>query len=377
MRGSISQRSRGSWFLRYDGPPDATGRRKQVGETVRGNKSEADRGLRDRMAAVENGGYVAKHKETVGQFMESWLNRYASTHTRPRTVQGYRQKVNSYIVPCLGQVPLQQLTPRHVQDFHKWMLEKGLSNQSVVHAHRVLSEALKQASAQGVIVKNPAGAVSPPRAEPKEVVMWDDSALVQFLEAAKDSPFFDAFKLALFTGMRRSELTGLRWKGVDFAINTLRVTETLQRVTGRGLLTGPPKSKAGRRALSLGAASVALFHSIRGKQMALQADLGDLYQNLEGYVLTDGLGQPIDSNRLSREFHRIVKTAGLPAASLHSLRDCHSSLLLAEGVSIKAIAERLGHSNPALTLNIYSHLLPGLQENAVRLLDKRLESLGQ
>jgi integrase len=339
---------------------------------VRGAKAEAERVLRERLAAIESGNYVARKRETVGQFMESWLEGYATTHVTPRSLQGYRQKTRAYIIPCLGGVQLQSATPRHVQDLHKWMLDKGLSNQTVTHTHRVLSEALKHATQWGLIPRNPAAAVSPPRPRPEGIQVWDIPTLRRFLEAAKDSPFLDVFRLALYTGLRRSELTGLRWDGVDFAARTLQVTGTLQRVTGHSLLVGQPKTKSSRRSIALGQTAVNLLHAIRGRQVALQADLGDLYQNQAGYVFTNLQGNPVDSNRLTREFARIVKEAGLPPATLHGLRHCHASLLLAEGVNIKAISERLGHSNVALTLNVYSHLLPGLQAAAADALDRRL-----
>lgn len=372
MNGSIRQRSKGTWQLRYDAPPAATGKRRFTSETVQGTKKEAERVLRERLAAIESGNYVARNRETVAQFMESWLSGYASTHTSPRTLQGYRQKVRAYIIPRLGGVQLQTLTPRHVQDLHQWMLDKSLSHQTVTHTHRVLSEALKHATQWGIIPRNPAQQVSPPRPSGRELAVWDICAIREFLRAAKDSPFSDVFKLALYTGMRRSELTGLKWEGIGFEAKTLKVTATLQRVTGHKLLAGQPKTKTSRRAIALGETAIGLLHSIRGKQLALQANLGDLYSNPDGYVITDLQGNPIDSNRLTREFARIVKEAGLPPATLHGLRHCHASLLLAEGVNIKAISERLGHSNVALTLNVYSHLLPGLQEAAADALDRRL-----
>jgi len=372
MKGSITQRTKGSWQLRYDGPEDATGRRKQVNETLRGSRKEAERVLRERLLAIETGNYVARNKETVGQFMESWLEGYAASHTTPRTQVGYRGNVTRYITPCLARVQLQALTPRHIQDLHKWMLDKGLSNQSVVHAHRTFSKALKDAVSWGIITKNPAVSVSPPRPERQEVEVWDMATIARFMEASQDSPFHEAFMLALHTAMRRSEITGLRWDGVDFSANTIRVTGTLQRVTGHGLLAGQPKTKTSRRAIALGSTAIDLLHMIRGKQLALQAELGDLYQNEAGYVFTDERGKPIDSNRLSREFARIVKVAALPHATLHGLRHCVASLMLADGASIKTVAEKLGHSNPSLTLDIYSHLLPTIQEQAADALDKRL-----
>ena len=127
MRGSIQQRSKGSWFLRYDGLADATGRRKQVGETVRGTKAEAERVLRERLAAIENGAYVPKDKETVGQFLERWLDTYTATHTTLRTQEGYRGNIRRYINPAIGSVALQSLTGRHVQGMHAAMLGRGLT----------------------------------------------------------------------------------------------------------------------------------------------------------------------------------------------------------------------------------------------------------
>ena len=149
MNGSIQQRSKGTWRLRYDGSPDSLGKRQQVSETVHGTKKEAERLLRDRLASLESGSHVSRTKETLGSFMQSWLDGYAATHTWPRTLMGYRGNISRYIVPCLGGVQLQTLNPRHIQKFHTWMLDKGLSNQSVVHAHRGLSEALKHAIAGG------------------------------------------------------------------------------------------------------------------------------------------------------------------------------------------------------------------------------------
>ena len=372
MHGSLRQRSKGTWQLRYDAPPDGTGKRRLVSETVKGSKKEAETVLRERLAAAESGGYVSRRKETLGRFMESWLTDYAATHTTPKTMMGYKGNVSRYIIPFLGGVTIQSLTPRHVQRLHRWMLDKGLSNQSVLHVHRVLSEALKHAVAWGIITKNPAASVSPPRPEPKEVAVWDMESIRKFMQVSQENPFRDAFMLALYTGMRRSEIAGLRWEGVDFPASTIRVTETLQRVTGHGLIAGQPKSKTSRRALDIGQPAVDLLHTVRGRQLALQAELGDLYQNAAGYVFTNEMGKPIDSDRLSREFRKMVRTTGLPPATLHSLRHCHASLMLADGASIKTIAERLGHSNPALTLSVYSHLLPGIQKQAVEAFHKRL-----
>ena len=277
-----------------------------------------------------------------------------------------------YVVPLLGGVQVQALTPRHVQDLHRWMLDRGLSAQTVVHAHRVLSEALKHAVQWGTITRNPAEQVSPPRPGRQEVEIPDTDVVRRFFEAGKDCPFLDAFKLALYTGMRRSELTGLRWDGVDLSAGTLRVTGTLQRVSGLGLVAGPPKTRTSRRTIDLGKMAVDLLHTVRGKQLVLQADLGELYQNEAAYVFTDPLGNPVDSDRLSKEFRKIAMTAGLSGITLHKLRHSHASLMLKAGAKPKEISERLGHSTITLTMDTYSHLLPGMGQAAALAFERLL-----
>ena len=112
MNGSIRQRSKGTWQLRYDAPPDGTGHRQFISETVKGTKKEADRVLRERIAAIENGGYVSMDKETVTEFMQRWMETYATTNTTVRTQHGYWGNLNRYITPSIGNIPLQKLTAR-------------------------------------------------------------------------------------------------------------------------------------------------------------------------------------------------------------------------------------------------------------------------
>lgn len=268
---------------------------------------------------------------------------------------------------------MQALTPRHIAGFHKHLQDKGLSPLTILHYHRILHAALEVAIQWGLIARNPVGAISPPRVErKKEVKVWDIETLMEFLEAAKESPFLDIYKLAVLTGLRRSELTGLQWPDIDPDSHTLRVTGTLQRVNGRGLVAGAPKSTAGMRSISLSRAALDLLESIRNRQLQQQIETRGIYDNADDYVFTDGWGKPLDGLQLSRDFAKIVKKHNLPHATFHNLRHTHVSLLLNEGASLKMIAERVGHSNPALTLRVYSHLLPGAQLEAAQRLDKLL-----
>ena len=373
--GSIAQRNKGSWQIRYYSPPDANGKQKRITETVRGLKGDAEKVLRDRIAAIENGGYVPRDKETVSQFLTRWLETYAATNTTLRTREGYRGNITRYINLAIGRVELQKLAPNQIQGMYAALLEKELSNRTVLHVHRVLSEALKHAVRWGLLTRNTADATTPPRAQQEELKMWDEPTIDLFLEASAGHRFQDFYLLALLTGMRRSELCGLRWESVDLVAGRLGVVRTLQIIKGRGLVEGQPKTAKSRRSIALSPQTIALLHAIRGKQLAQQLEAGPLWQNT-GYVLTQADGRPMNPNNVTQEFAAIVRKVGLPHLPLHGPRHAHATLMLTNGENPKIVSERLGHSNIAITMDIYSHVLPGLQEQAVLRLDQRLFGKG-
>ena len=371
MNGSIRQLSKGTWELRYDAPPDGTGRRRFLSETVKGNKKEAERVLRERLAAIENGGYVAKEKETVTQFLRRWLATYAATNTSLRTQEGYRGNIERHIIPTIGNIGLQSLTGRQIQGIYAAMLDRRLSARTCLHIQRVLRTALAFGVKTGLLSRNVADAATPPRPERKQSPMWNPDTISDFLDAAENSRFCGLYHLAVFTGMRRSELAGLKWHNVDLVIGRLSVTSTLQRIPGHGLVEGQPKTPRSRRSIALKAEAVSLLHSIRGKQIEDQLAVGELWPNL-GYVFTQEDGTPIDPESVSKDFCSIVRKERLPRLTFHGLRHAHATLALTAGVNLKIVSERLGHSTIAVTMDVYSHVLPGTQEEAAQAVEDLL-----
>ena len=371
MNGSIRQRSKGTWQLRYDAPATGTGKRRYVSETVNGTKREAERTLRERLAAIENGGYVPRDKETVDAFLDRWLKTYAASNTTLRTQEGYRGNIERYINPSIGGIPLQNLTGRHIQGMYAEMLERGLSARTTLHVHRVLRKALADAMRWGLLSRNAADAAIPPRPERKQTDMWDAETIDQFLAAAEDSRFRDLYKLAVWTGMRRSELAGLKWDHVDLVTCRLSVVATLQRILGRGLVEGQPKTPRSRRSIALASEAIELLHGIRGRQIEQRLDYGDLRENA-GYVFAQDDGKPINPPNVSKDFGIIVRNVGLPHLTLHGLRHAHATLALTAGVNPKIVSERLGHSSIAVTMDVYSHVLPGMQEQAAQAVEELL-----
>ena len=371
MQGSIKQRSKGSWRLRYDGPPDASGKRTQVSETVRGTRKDADAVLRERLTTIERGTFMPKRKETVGTFLERWLEIYAASNTTLRTQQGYRGVITRYIIPAFGGVLLQSLRPDHIQALYSGLLGRGLSPRTVLHVHRVLRGALSQALKWGVVIRNVADAATPPRPERAETIMWGRDTVREFLEVSRQSRFHELYQLALLTGMRRSELVGLKWDQVDLPGKKLAVVATLQHITGRGLVEGKPKTAKSRRSIAFTVTVVDLLRTVRSKQIERRLAAGPAWQE-GGHVFSQADGSPVDPDAVTKDFSHLVRRAGLPRLTLHGLRHAHATLLLAAGAHPKVVSERLGHSNIAVTMDTYSHVLPGIQEAAAASLDEYL-----
>ena len=372
MNGSIRQRSQGSWEIRYRLPADGIGHRKLLAETVRGTKKEAQAVLRDRITAAETGSYVAKDKETVAEFMTRWMETYAVTNCELKTQQGYRTVIAGYIVPSLGKIRLQRLAAPQIQALYADMTQRGLSATSVVSVHHVLNEALGHAVKWGTIAKNVAVGTSPPRIVREQVEMWSVPEINQFLTAAVADRFFPVYRLAVLTGLRRSEIFGLKWDAVDLATSTLRVTRILQRITGLGLVEGRPKTARSRRSFDLAPAAVALLHGVRGTQMEQRLEYGDLWNNT-GHVFTQPDGSPIDPDIISKGFPKLVEANGLPHLTFHGLRHAYASLASLAGVSPKVVSECLGHSSIAITMDIYSHCMPGMKAEAALAVERMLD----
>lgn len=370
MKGTIKRRSNGSYALRYDAPPDGSGKRRQINETVRGTKREAEAVLRQRLAAVDVGSFVERNRQTVGRYIEEWLEIISPSIT-PRTLHGYRGSMKRYLIPALGGVALQHLQAQSVQSLYAELLGRPLSARTVLHVHRILHKGLGDAVRLGILNHNVCDAVTPPRPVRKEMTLWDPSEVAIFLDMAQDSRFRNVYELLLLTGLRRSELAGLMWGSVDLDRATLSVERTLQRIDGKGLVVGAPKTGRSRRSVALSPNAVTLFRKVKTNQLEHRLLIGEGWQNT-GYVISDYDGSPSDPTRWTKDFTRLVKRSGLPHLTLHGLRHMHASLMLVGGVHLKVVSERLGHSNIAMTADTYSHLLPGLQESAALILDNVL-----
>ena len=373
MRGSIRRRSENSWSIRYDGPPGPNGKRTQKEEAVHGTKRDAERLLRQRQAEVEDGKFVQRQNLTVQDYLTHWLDTYGQTNVRAITREGYRHKLRPHVYPAVGGLQLQNLRPQHLADIYGGMATRGLSSRTILHVHRVLHGALAQAVRSGVIASNPADRVTAPKARTENPNVWGVDEVRVFIDAIKEHPLREFFKLAVYTGLRRSELAGLKWREVHIEERFLSVMTVRTIVDGRGILESEPKTQRSRRRVSFGPGAATEFLRTKDRQEIQRSNGGEAWRDT-GYVFTDSLGVPISPEVPTRAFKRVVQDLELPYLPLKNLRHTHATLLLLEGTNLKVVSERLGHSNIGITADIYSHVLPELDRDAANTLDHRLEA---
>ncbi|MED0680652.1 tyrosine-type recombinase/integrase [Aneurinibacillus thermoaerophilus] len=370
MKGHVRKRGNKWSFVIDIGRDESTGKRRQKRFSGFNTKKEAEKALAQKINELHTGQFVDATKETVGEYLSVWLED-KKAQVRPGTWKSYRWLVNR-MVEHIGKVKLADLKPQHLQKMYN-QLQKGerpLSARSVLHAHLVIQEALDRAMKWGMIHRNVAEAVDAPRPKKVEMSVWNAEQIRQFLEVAKEDRHYIAFLLAITTGMRKGEILGLRWKDIDLERGTLSVRQTFTRAE-KGHDFQEPKSSSGLRSIALPPGTIEALRAHKIQQSKEKLKAGSLYQDV-GMVVATSIGTPVLSRNLDRTWFRLMKKAGVPRIRFHDLRHTHATLMLKQGVHPKIVSERLGHSNIGITLDTYSHVLPGLQEAAAKQFDESL-----
>ena len=379
MKGHLRKRAKGSWTIVVDAGKDAeSGRRQQHWHTVRGTTRDAQRALNEMLVAIDKASYCKPSRLTLGSWLTEWLDSYIATHVTPRTQESYRSIICRHVLPALGLIPLNQLQPRHLQDYYAKALtvgradgKGGLSARSVLYQHRILSEALDNAVRMGMLARNVADFADPPRPSAKKMRTMSPEEIMRFLDTAHQTSYYVFFSTLLCTGLRRGELLALRWPNLDLDQAVLHVVETAFRLGNGEYVTKEPKTKHSRRAVSLPRSLVSLLRAYRTDQRHLRAKVGAGLAD-DGFVFAHADCSPLNPNAITLAFKRIVRRAGLGHIRVHDLRHTHASLMLKAGVHPKVVSERLGHATVGITLDTYSHVLPGLQEAAAERFDQVL-----
>ncbi len=364
-RGNIRKRTRKdgtpAYMVRVEMPPDPrTGKRKTRAGTFDSEKA-AEKALTAWLADLDKGVAVEPTKMKMTELLRRWLDDEAAARVRPTTLAGYRLTVETHIIPALGNVPALRLTVADVQRFRSEMVKTGKVRTAQVALLR-LKQALAWAVAADLLPRNVAAGVKRPGAKAPERKTWSADEARRFLKAAETDGYSLLWLLLLSTGLRRGEALGVRWRDVDLDRGLLTVRQSVV-ASGGAPLVQEPKSKAASRTVRLPAATVAALRAHRKSQAERQLAAAQWADT--GLIFSTGAGKPINPRHVLRSFAAIVKRAGVPRISIHDLRHTHATLLLRDGVPVKVVSERLGHSQASITLDVYAHVMDDMQEQAV------------
>jgi len=381
MRGHITKRGKDSYSVVVSvGRDPTTGKQKQLWVSVKGTKREAERRLSELLSQVDGGNLIRPSKTTLAEYLETWLKEYVWAELAPKTAEGYELVVRRHLIPALGRITLTGLKPEHIQRYQSDKLSSGradgkggLSPRTVRHHHMALHAALGRAVKMGLLSRNVADSVSPPRYQRHQWQSLSEFGVSSVLEAAKETSYYVLFYQALFTGMRRSELLGLRWCDVDLLLGRVQVTRALHQLGTGEIVVRTPKSERSRRVVSLPPSAALLFQEEKEKQRRERAIVGPEVKD-DDLIFRDHEGRPLRPDTVTHAWVKLVRRIGLRGIRLHDARHTHASLMLKQGVHPKIVQERLGHASIQLTLDTYSHVAPGLQEAAAAGFDKMISA---
>jgi integrase len=363
MRGHLKERGHNHWAIVLDAR-DPTGKRKRRWHAFHGTKREAQIECARLIAELRNGTAIEPGRLTVAAFLDRWLD-----HVRPQTSlkthERYTSIVRANIKPALGGVPLAKLQPMAISAAYTAAVTR-LAPRTVHHMHRVLSQALKQAVRWRLLPRNPCDDCDPPKVERGEMKVWDVATMASALELARPWRVHIPVVLAALCGLRRGEVAALRWRHVDLDRAQLSVTESAEQ-TRSGVRYKTPKTGKGRT-VALPAMVVAELRAHRLRQAEWLLRLGVRVTD-ETFVCAREDGEPQQPNSIGHAWDRFLAATKLPRIRFHDLRHSHATAMLASNVHPKIVSERLGHSRVALTLDTYSHVVPGMQEEAAAAID--------
>jgi integrase len=382
MRGYTVKKGRQYYAVLYEGMDPATGKERRRWVPGGPKRGDAERLLTELVKRRNDGHRAPADKISFGGYLtERWLP-LQQAQLRPSTYDSYRRNLELHVIPAIGRIPLQKLAPEDLDTLYARLLTKGrrnggggLSVKTVRSIHLIIHKALKDALRKGSVIRNVADAADPPKlssAKRPEIKVWAAEELRAFLDMIAAHRLHPALHLSSHTGMRRGEVLGLRWSEVDFDVARLSVRQAVISVNYEIHLSDV-KTGSGRRTIDLDDDTVSVLRRWRKQQAEERLALGGV-RGSGDLVFCHPDGRPIHPDVFSQVFDRAVARSGLPVITLHDLRHTHATLLLKAGIPVKVVSERLGHANPAFTMSVYQHVIPGMQAEAAATFSKLIST---
>lgn len=374
MTGHVRRRGKNSWELKFDMGVDPLTRRRRIRyASFKGTKREAKIELARLISQNAAGDGVDPSKETVAEFLQRWDRDWASMNVSPKTLERYRQIIKLNLMPHIGSVRMQKLRPVHLSELYAKLLRIGgraggaLSARSVGHVHRVLHRALGHATTWGVIATNVAAPISPPPVPESEITILTNDQIGAILRHLEGRTLRPIVSFLLGTGARRGEALALRWRDVDFEKGVISIERSLEQ-TKAGLRIKAPKTKNGRRKISISPWLIAELRAHRARQQERRLALGQGRAPDDSLVFARWDGSTRAPHWLTQKFALAMGILKIDC-TLHGLRHTHVSQLIAAGLDVLTISRRIGHASAAITLGVYGHMFGNTDARAAEIME--------
>jgi integrase len=360
--GQIVGRGRHRWLVRvFLGRDHKTRKRRYHSRMVHGPARHAQTYLNRVLHEHDLGRQIECADLTLTEYLDRWLETAAKPRLREKSYRSYESLLRRYVRPSLGPRNLAAICPLDVQAVYQDMVERGLSARTIRYTHSVLRSSMRQAIRWRLFAEDPTNGAQLPRQGRRELRVLTAEQSRSFLEAAMQTAYGPVFAVALTTAARPSEYLALKWQDINWERGTASVARTLERVSG-GWRFAETKRARSRRVIKLQEWVLELLKDVSEKPNRKSASSS--WHDAAGLIFTASSGRPIDAGKLAKTFKSILQTVGLPMIRLYDLRHTGATLALTAGVPPKVVSEQLGHASAAFTLDIYSHVLPHMQEEA-------------
>jgi integrase len=373
MRGHLRERSPGHWAIVIDVRDPQTGKRKRRWHSFAGNKRQAQVECARLISEMESGAVIDPSRITVTEFLDRFERDWVDVHVSAASAARYRDALGR-VRQHLGNVQLRKVRPADIAAFYAMLTRNGLAARTIRLIHNVLHRALGQAKAWDVIRDNPADRARAPKIPDQETPMLQPDQARELLERLRGHSLYTFAALALHIGARRNELLALRWRDVDLDASKITIEQSLEQTRAYGIRVKAPKTRKGRRTISLPAAAVEALRAHWRAQQEQRLALGLGRSPANSPVFANLEGQFLSPNAITKAWPVAMAAIEMPAVTLHSLRHTHASMLIASGVDILTVSRRLGHSSPTITLSVYAHLIGGTDDRAAAIMDAALGS---
>ena len=373
MRGSIRQRGKKYEIVVTIGTDPITGKRKQKTKSGFIRKKDAEKALRSWLTELDEEQYVESSKETLAEYLEYWFAAHYQKRIKETTAASRRYMMQKHLTDKnpVAKKKLAAVTTFDIDSLYNQKIDEDYSPNYIRKIHQMLNQAFEQARKWKKVGSNPVADASPPALKKEEMNIWSYKELHTFLNHCEEEWHKLTFLLAVYTGMRRGEILGLKWSAIDFSRKVIDVKQALVYVPGKGYTLSTLKTKNARRQIPISPQVMEALLSHRKKQDELKSLLEDHYDK-QDLVICTHFGTPQDPQNILRVMKRIIEVSKVPAIRFHDLRHTHASILISEGVDLVKVSKRLGHANAKITLEYYAHLMPNEDDQVADIFDQAM-----